>query len=116
MGPWGTLTRVIAAVIVLPASVIIVSGLPWNLALTPVWAALLAGALTGMIGAAVENYVAVRLSAAARLVLWTGLSGLVLWPADTYLPGFHLAFWAGTVASLALGLVEAIIPAAVTEH
>ena len=116
MGPWGTLTRVIAAIVIMPAAVVTASRLPWNVALIPVWGSIVAGALTGVIGAATENYVAVRLNALARFVLWTGLAALLLWLGNTYVPGFRLFFWAGTTASLATGLAESLLPASVMER
>jgi len=116
MGPWGTLTRVIAAVVVIPAAVVTASRLPWILSLVPVWGSFMAGALTGAIGAATENYVAVRLTVPARFLLWTGLAALFLWLLNTYLPGFRLAFWGGTAASLATGVVESVLPLSVIKR
>ncbi len=110
MGPWGAFARVAAAVVVVPAVFLALAHVPWHPALVPVWGATAAGAATGLLGAAAEGYGHIRLTPAARWLLWSGLAALWLWVGSTHLPGFRLPLWPAAAASAALGLAETALP------
>ena len=116
MGPWAQVTRIVVAVITVPATILIIDRLPWKLTLTPVLGAVLIGAMLGFFGTAAENAVHGYLTPPARFLFWGGMAALLLWAAATYTPGFHLGTTAGLTASAIVGLVEALLPAGVMEH
>lgn len=116
MGILGTALRVVTAMIAM--TVVLLAYAHAAGPLVPVhprvFGALLSGLATGLVGAGFDGTLGVAWNRWERLVFWALLGALVVYAAETVIPGMGLSIWPALAAGAAAGLVEAALPPEVT--
>lgn len=118
MGPWGTLARILIALMATPAVLLLYPhGSPALSGANPrVFGPVLAGAGSGLIGTAIESFAGVRLNALERFLFWAGMTAIVIYTTEAEVPGFGLSIGPALAAGAFVGLLEMALPAPLTRR
>jgi hypothetical protein len=115
MGILGTTLRVVVAMVAMTVVLWAYAHAAGPVVPPPrLFGAALSGLATGLVGAGFDGTMGVAWTRWERLVFWGLLGALVVYAAETVIPGMGLSIWPALAAGAAVGLVEAALPPEVT--
>lgn len=112
----GVAVRTVLAIVVVALSILAVAAFLGHRPLSQplLWGAMAWGAVSGIVGSAVETWFAAWLNPPLRLLTWAAITALAMAPVTLFYPHLPVGWGGATLIGILTGFFEAIVPSSLT--
>lgn len=112
MGLYGTILRIAISVLTVPGIlfvyVVLADSVPFRIG-PLLWTALISGLMVGLVGSAIESYLAYHQSFARRFLYWTVVTALIVYFTGWFVSIWPITFFGALIMGGVVGLVQMVI-------